>query len=34
MYTINGINEMCEFRFVNSTDGLVLTNIDITQSFL
>ena len=25
---------MCEFRFVNSTDGLVLTNIYITQSFL
>ena len=27
-------NEMCEFRFVNSTDGLDLTNIYITQSFL
>ena len=25
---------MCEFRFVNSTDGLVLPNIYITQSFL
>ena len=34
---IDGIDEtyeMCEFRFVNSNDGLVLTNIYVTQRFL
>ena len=34
---IDGIDdtyEMCKFQFVNSTDGFVLTNIDITQSSL
>ena len=31
---IDETNEMCEFRFGNSTDGLDLTNIYITQSFL
>ena len=31
---IDETNEMCEFRFANSTDSLVLPNIYITQSFL